>query len=59
MPGWLVSLVVWAIEYFLQKEVIQNHPVIKKILNPVPLNPDPNPPLSQRDNPNEANHYGG
>lgn len=56
MPVWLKLL-----EYAVQALIwMYGHKaVMEKVEKVSPLKPDPLPPLSQENNPNMRNHYGG
>lgn len=55
-PLW-VTLLEWAVKALV---FCYGHPaVLEHVVKATPLTPDVNPPLSQENNPNLKDHYGG
>jgi hypothetical protein len=53
MQSIIVSVVLWALRLFVDDVVLRNHPVMKAIMEPQPLKPDPNPSMLHSNNPNK------
>jgi hypothetical protein len=54
----VITIVLKVLGFFFEREVLANHPVMKAIMEPKPLKPDPLPSPKEQQGPIEQ-HYGG